>query len=347
MGSRLSENYLYHGTLGVTATPTALVATRPVHAVAAFRRDVLAGLSDPSKHIPCKYLYDKPGSLLFDKICELPEYYPTRTERAILTRHAGSISEQIGPRVALVEYGSGSSVKSRLLLDALAGPVAYVPVDISLRHLEASATRIARAYPAIDVLPVCADFTQPFGLPDFPREPSHAAVFFPGSTIGNFEPDAARRLLRQIARLVGNGGGLVIGFDLQKDPRVIEAAYNDRQGVTAAFNLNLLHRINRELDGGFDADRFEHHAVYEDRAGRVSISLVSKVRQSVSIGDDAFRFEAGEAIHTEYSHKYTLPQFQAMAASAGMGVHRVWTDPKQWFAVAHCVVEEQLSTQSH
>ncbi|WP_231954015.1 L-histidine N(alpha)-methyltransferase [Pirellulimonas nuda] len=323
----------------MSSTLSALVAPPPSRAAAAFRRDVLTGLSSRAKHIHCKYLYDRPGSLLFDKICELPEYYPTRTERAILTRHAASIARQIGPRAALVEYGSGSSVKSRLLLDAMIDPIAYVPVDISLRHLEASAAGIARAYPAVDVLPVCADFSQGFSLPDFPRPPSHSAVFFPGSTIGNFLPDAARGLLSGIARLVGVGGGLVIGFDLQKDPRVIEAAYNDREGVTAAFNLNLLHRINRELDGRFEVDRFAHRAVYQDAQGRVSISLVSRQRQTVEIGDASIAFEAGESIHTEYSHKYTLPQFEAMAASAGMGVHRVWTDPKQWFAVAHCVVE--------
>ncbi len=299
----------------------------------------MRGLSARAKNIPCKYLYDAQGSRLFDQICELPEYYPTRTEREILARYADEIAQQIGPRVALIEYGSGSSTKSGLLLDALIRPKAYVPVDISRNHLQASAERIARRFPAIDVLSVAADFTRPFSLPEFPREPSHIAVFFPGSTIGNFEPAAARTLLRNIANLVGVGGGLVIGFDLQKDPSVIEAAYNDPQGVTAAFNLNLLARINRELAGQFLVDQFAHRAVYEQREGRVAISLVSCVEQSVRIGQERIDFAAGERVHTEYSHKYTLPQFEAMAADAGMGMHRVWTDPQQWFAVAHCVVE--------
>lgn len=315
--------------------------TRPRRAPAQddFRSDVLNGLTGESKSLPCKHLYDRRGSELFDQICELPEYYPTRTELAILRRHADDIAAAIGPGVALVEYGSGSSVKTRLLLDALIDPIAYVPVDISAEHLRASADRIASAYGSIDVAPVAADFTQPFTLPELPRPASHAAVFFPGSTIGNFLPSDAQRLLVQIARLVGVGGGLVIGVDLQKDPDVIEAAYNDSAGVTAAFNVNLLERINRELDSDLDPAVFRHHAVYERAPGRVAISLVAEQDHTATIEEEPIAFSAGEAIHTEYSHKYTVAGFEQLASTAGFALRRVWTDPRDWFAVLHLVVD--------
>lgn len=316
---------------------TAVLDLEP--STATFLTDVLGGLRRRQKQLPCKYFYDRRGSQLFDAICELDEYYPTRTELAIMEQHAGEVAEQVGPGVALVEYGSGSSVKTRLLLDALQQPIAYVPVDISHKHLHAAADRIAGAYPDIDVLPVCADFTRPFALPAFPREPTHAAVYFPGSTIGNFEPHAARTLLENIARSCGQGGGLVIGVDLQKEPHVIEAAYNDAEGVTARFNLNLLHRINRELDADFQVDAFRHRAFYDRRRGRVEISLVSEERQRVEVQGETFEFERGESILTEYSHKYTPQQFAEIAAEAGLAARRVWTDPREWFAVIHLVVE--------
>lgn len=305
-----------------------------------FRADVLEGLTQSPKSLPCKHFYDQRGSQLFDQICELPEYYPTRTELAIMREHADEIAAAIGPGVALVEYGSGSSVKTRLLLDALPEPTAYIPVDISEEHLHAAAKRLALAYPAIDVVPVAADFTKPFDLPALPREASHSAVYFPGSTIGNFVPVEAASLLEQIARLVGTGGGLVIGVDLQKDTAVLEAAYNDAEGVTAEFNKNLLRRINRELDADVAIDGFEHRAVYDDHAGRISISLVAETPQTAVIEGEAIDFAAGEAIHTEYSHKYTIDGFAKLAASAGFQLHQAWTDPKQWFAVLHLVVED-------
>ncbi|MEQ8847158.1 L-histidine N(alpha)-methyltransferase [Botrimarina sp.] len=319
--------------------PSTLQARRAATRDADFRSDVLNGLTRRPKSLPCKHLYDRRGSQLFDKICELPEYYPTRTELAILRTHASDIAAAIGPRAAVVEYGSGSSTKTRLLLDALPDPVAYVPVDISAEHLHAAAARLSLAYPGLDVVPAAADFTQPFELPKLPRPASHAAVFFPGSTIGNLLPAEAQRLLGLIARLVGRGGGLVIGVDLQKEPAIIEAAYNDSAGVTAAFNLNLLERINRELDSDLNPSVFRHRAVYEPGPGRVSISLVAEADHTATIEEEPIEFAAGESIHTEYSHKYTTQGFARLAAGAGFALRRVWTDPSEWFAVMHLVVD--------
>ncbi|MEN0111122.1 MAG: L-histidine N(alpha)-methyltransferase, partial [Planctomycetota bacterium] len=277
------------------------------------RRDVLAGLAESPKRLPCKHFYDRRGSELFDRICEQPEYYPTRTELAIVREHADEIAAAIGPGVALVEYGSGSSVKTRRLLDALPSPVAYLPVDISAEHLGAVGERLAKAYPAIDVLPVPADFTRPIELPAMPRDPSHLAVYFPGSTIGNFTPGEAATLLRHIADLVGPGGGLVIGVDLRKDVRILEAAYNDAAGVTAAFNKNLLVRVRDELGADVDVDAFEHRATYDAEHGRIDMELVSLREQSFGVAGRCFRFAAGEAIHTEHSHKHTVEGFASVA----------------------------------
>jgi dimethylhistidine N-methyltransferase len=230
-------------------------------------------------------------------------------------------------------------VKTRYLLDALPQPVAYVPVDISGEHLELTAAELASDYPRIEILPVCADFTENFELPVATRATSHAAVYFPGSTIGNFMPDRANELLRRIATLTGRGGGLLIGIDLKKDIAKIEAAYDDALGVTAQFNLNLLRRINRELGGDFDLDQFQHRAVYNAALGRVEIDLVSRRAQRVSIAGESFEFTLGEAIRTEYSHKYSVDEFAALAASAGLSLHHHWTDPAESFAVLHLVVE--------
>ncbi|TWU00189.1 Histidine-specific methyltransferase EgtD [Botrimarina colliarenosi] len=304
-----------------------------------FLSEVRAGLSRPQKRLPCKYFYDQRGSELFDQICELDEYYPTRTELTITRRYAAEMAEQIGPRAALVEYGSGSSLKTRLLLDELIDPIAYVPVEICESHLVAAAERIGKRYPLIDVLPVCTDFTQAFALPTFPRMPSHAAAYFPGSTIGNFPPEAARRLLASIRQTVGAGGGAILGIDLQKPVKVLEAAYNDAAGVTAAFNLNLLERINRELDANFSLDDFEHRADYDPEHGRIDMLLVAQREHEVEIAGEPVRFRRGETIHTEHSHKYTLDGFTRLAARAGLTVRKAWTDPRDWFAVVHLVAE--------
>ncbi|MDE2197203.1 MAG: L-histidine N(alpha)-methyltransferase, partial [Gammaproteobacteria bacterium] len=239
------------------------------------REAVLAGLREPQKTLPCKYFYDQRGSQLFDAICELPEYYPTRTELGIMEVHAADMAAALGPRVLLVEPGSGSSLKTRLLLDHLPQPRAYVPVDISRAQLVTAADRLNRLYPELEVLPVCADFCQSFAIPAPRRRAARTIIYFPGSTIGNFEPPAAIQLLRQLRRLAGPAGGLLIGVDLRKERSVLERAYNDAAGITAAFNLNLLRRLNRELQSDFDLSRFCHRAAYNETEGRIEMHLVS------------------------------------------------------------------------
>jgi dimethylhistidine N-methyltransferase len=315
-----------------TLAPAAAFPTQFLH-------DVRVGLRQRRKRLPCKYLYDQRGSELFDQICELDEYYPTRTELAITRQYAGEIADQIGDGAALVEYGSGSSVKTRLLLDELTTARAYVPIDISREHLAAAAARIRESYPALAVLPVCADFTHPIELPEFPKRPTHAAVYFPGSTIGNFPPADAQNLLKSIRSTVGDGGGVVLGIDLQKPVEVVEAAYNDGEGVTAAFNLNLLERINRELGADFCIDDFEHRADYNVKHGRIDMLLVAQRDQVVEIAGEQVEFRAGETIHTEHSHKYTLDGFSELAAEAGLTLRKAWTDARRWFAVVHLVAE--------
>jgi dimethylhistidine N-methyltransferase len=319
-------------------SPSALLDFTPT--AEAFLGDVLAGLAKRPRHLPCKYFYDERGSRLFEEICGLQEYYLTRTELAIMRRHVGEMADQIGSGVMLVEYGSGSGMKTRILLDHLHAPVAYAPVDISREHLQWTADRLSLAYARLEVLPVCADFTEDFTLPVSEATPTHAAVYFPGSTIGNFHPEAACALLARIARICGSGGGLLIGIDLQKDPATLEAAYNDSKGVTAEFNLNLLRRINRELSGEFDLASFEHKAVYNPDHGRVELYLVSCRSQDIAIGSKSFRLEAGEPICTEYSYKYTIDGFAAMAADAGLTLRRSWTDENELFAVLHLAVAD-------
>lgn len=308
--------------------------------LARFRDEVWAGLAAPRKTLPCKYFYDARGSALFEAICELPEYYPTRTELEILERHAAAMAARLGGRCLLVEYGSGSSRKTRLLLDQLRDPAGYVPIDISRAALADSARALRAAYPGLEVLPVCADYTTELDLPQ-PRKPAaRRGVYFPGSTIGNFTPPQAQRFLAHMARIAGPGGGLLIGVDLRKDRATLERAYDDAAGVTAAFNLNLLARINRELGGGFALDRFEHRALYDERAGRVEMHLVSTAAQTVHVGGRAFRFERGETIHTENSYKYDLPGFAALATGAGLAIREVWTDPARRFSVQYLAGSE-------
>lgn len=299
------------------------------------RSEILGGLAASPKILRPKYFYDERGSKLFDAICELPEYYLTRTELGIMEASAADMANVLGARVLLVEPGSGTSMKTRLLLDKLHWPCAYVPVDISREHLIAAADRMNRYYPALEVLPVCADFSQSFALPA-PRLPAaRTVVYFPGSTIGNFEPAAAVALLKQLQQLAGRKGALLIGVDLNKDRGVLEAAYNDAAGVTAAFNLNLLTRLNRELNGDFKLERFQHRAPYNQAEGRIEMHLISLDDQTVHIAGETVRFGAGEAIVTEYSYKHTLPGFTALAAQAGWSVRKVWTDERRWFSVQY------------
>lgn len=300
-----------------------------------FRDAVLAGLSAVPKSLPCKFFYDAQGSALFERICEVPEYYLTRTEIAILETYAGAIAARIGPNARLVELGSGASRKVRILLDALEAPAAYVPVDISREHLRAAAEQLARDFPDLPVIAVCADYTRPFALPAMPGRPGRRVGFFPGSTIGNFEPEGVVAFLSHCAQLLGPGGEMIIGADLKKDPAVLDAAYNDAAGYNAAFNLNLLVRINRELDGNLALDRFEHVAFYNPDEGRVELYIKSRADQSVRLAGREFRFTAGEMIHTENSYKYAIPEFRALAARAGFLPIDAWIDRKELFSVQY------------
>jgi len=298
-----------------------------------FRYAVLAGLSRTPKSIPCKFLYDARGSALFEKICELPEYYPTRTECSILRRSAGEIAEHVGPDCQIVEFGSGSSTKTRILLDALRRPSSYVPVDISREQLRAAVSALVSRYHGLDIVAICADYTADDFVPALPGANGTRLAFFPGSTIGNFEPGEARRFLARCARVVGAGGALLIGVDLKKDEGILNAAYNDAAGVTAAFNLNLLVRMNRELGASFDVRRFAHDAFYSKAQGRIEIYIRSLERQVVSVAGRSFLFAPGERIHTENSYKYAIGEFQRLAEEAGFRPVRAWTDPQGLFSV--------------
>jgi dimethylhistidine N-methyltransferase len=296
--------------------------------------DVLRGLSLPQKNIPSLYFYDRRGSELFDAITRLPEYYPTRAEIAILEAHGAEMAAALGPGVRLIELGSGSAVKTDLLLARLEAPAAYVPVDIAREHLLAAAARIAADFPGLEVLPVTADFTEPFDLPEPKQRPVHRNVaFFPGSTIGNFPRAMAAALLRATRSEVGPAGAMLIGVDLEKDRRILEQAYNDAAGVTAEFNLNLLVRLNRELGANFDVAAFRHEAVWDETHSRIEMRLVSLRRQVVQLAGCSFGFAAGEILVTEYSHKYSLAAFRALAEANGFAVARTWTDPAGLFSV--------------
>jgi dimethylhistidine N-methyltransferase len=300
-----------------------------------FLEQAIAGLSSSPRTLPSKFFYDERGSDLFQEICELPEYYVTRTETEILLQHGTEIAESIGENAELVGFGTGAGVKTRMVLDHLQNVIAYVPVDISKQRLTESAEALSREMPALEILPVCADYLQPFELPTPSRVPAHIAVYFPGSTIGNMVPHVARHFLERVCRLCGHSGGLIIGVDLQKSRKVLEDAYNDSAGVTAAFNLNMLERANRELGADFDLSQWRHRAIYNEQAHRIEMHLVSEGTQTVHLGERAFDFDTGEKIITEFSYKHTIEGFRALAASAGFQLARVWTDPEKLFAVFH------------
>jgi L-histidine Nalpha-methyltransferase len=298
-----------------------------------FLKDVLDGLSLPRKRLSSKYFYDSAGSQLFDKITDLDEYYLTRAELAILRAHAGAMAARCGPGCLLIELGAGSLVKVRLLLDRLERPAGYVPVDVSGDHLRCAATELAGDYPDLDVRPVVADFMRPFEVP--PIRAERRVVHFPGSTIGNFDPPDADALLRHIAQLVGPGGGLLLGVDLRKDPAILEPAYNDAAGTTAAFNRNLLARINRELGGDFDLARFRHLSFFNIERSRIEMHLVSAADQVVHIGGRTFTFRTGESIRTENSYKYDVAELIERAAACGLQAEETWTDENRYFAVLY------------
>lgn len=294
---------------------------------------LLEGLRARPKHISPTFLYDARGSQLFDLICEQPEYYPTRTETAILEAHAQSLARTVGPRAQLVELGSGASLKTRILLDRLPDLAAYVPVDISRTHLMEAAGQIARSYRNLQVLPVCADFTLPFVLPKTRRPVARTVVFFPGSTIGNFDHDEAVDLLASMREIAGPGGGAIVGIDLVKDVPTLIRAYDDAAGVTAAFNLNLLTRLNREFGADFDLSGFVHDAVWNARERRIEMHLVSLREQIVQVADERIEFAAGERIITEHCHKYTVESFREQAQAAGWSLRQFWFDERHYFCV--------------
>ncbi|MCB1152187.1 L-histidine N(alpha)-methyltransferase [bacterium] len=298
-----------------------------------FLNEVLDGLSRPQKTLPSKYFYDEHGSRLFDEITHLDEYYPTRTEQAIMVQHADEIGSVLGAGTLLVEYGSGSSVKTRQLLEHTPDLAGYIPVDISKEHLLATAAELSADYPHLNITPVCADYTGVFELPIDRARVKHIVVYFPGSTIGNFTRSQAAVFLRHVAEVCGPGGGFLVGADLEKGTAILEAAYNDKKGVTADFNLNILRRINAELGADFELMHFRHRAFYNRPEGRIEMHLVSTREQEVHVGHATFRFAEGETILTEYSHKYRIEDFHALLATVGFVPRQVWTDARNLFSI--------------
>ena len=324
----------------MAAQTQAALRYAPVEADSPFLHDVIVGLTARPKQLPPKYFYDEAGARLFEEITALPEYYPTRCELATLRERAGDIARFFPEGSALIEFGSGSSRKVRIVLEAAPTIAAYVPVDISSEMLIQEAEELRRDYPRLAVLPVEADFTQPFVLPAAVAGMAHTG-FFPGSTIGNFEPHEACSFLRHAGNVLGRGAKLIIGVDLVKDARILNAAYDDAAGVTAKFNLNLLARINRELDGEFDLESFSHHAFYNSERHRIEMHLASRKRQKVRVAGRAIEFRAGETIHTENSYKYTLETFGALARGSGWNPAAVWTDAGGNFSV-HALAFEDM-----
>jgi dimethylhistidine N-methyltransferase len=313
------------------ASPVSFVDLQP--AAGCFLDDVLTGLGRSPKALSPKYFYDARGCGLFEAICELPEYYPTRTELALMRDHAADMAAQLGGGGLLIEFGSGASVKTEVLLRTLL-PAAYVPVDIAADALQASMARLATAFPQLPIIAVCADYMQPLRMPQLGRiKASHRVIYFPGSTIGNLTPAEAQEFLVRAHELAGKDGAMLIGVDLKKDAGLLHAAYNDAQGVTAEFNLNLLRRINRELAADFDLDQFRHVAFYNAAAGRIEMHLESLREQTVTVSGRSFVFGAGERMHTENSCKYSVAEFQRLAQASGFRPERVWVDAAQLFAV--------------
>ncbi len=302
---------------------------------AAMAIEVLAGLRASPRVLSPKYFYDERGSQLFEQITELPEYYPTRTEIGIMQANIGEIVERAGRQASLIEFGSGSSTKTRILLDHLQELAAYVPVDISRDFLLATVEQLAHDFPHIEMLPVFADFTQAFELPRPRLMPLKNIVYFPGSTIGNFAPARALDLLRVMAAAAKRGGGLLIGVDLKKDVRVLEAAYNDSAGITAKFNLNMLKRLNDDLQANFDLGNFRHEALYNEAESRIEMHLVSRIDQRFTVAGESFSMARGESIRTECSYKFDIREFAALAATAGFVTDAVWTDDQQLFSVQY------------
>lgn len=300
--------------------------------------EVIEGLNKFPKQLPSKLFYDEKGSKLFDEICELDEYYPTRTELKIMEGNIEEMSSLLGEGTLLVELGSGSSIKIRLLLNNIPGLAGYIPVDISEQHLINSAETLKEEYPHLDIYPLVADYTKIFEIPEIRNQYDHKAVYFPGSTIGNFTRTEAKEFLGRIAQIAGRNGGLVIGVDLKKDIKILEAAYNDKKDVTAKFNLNILSHINNELYSKFDLNKFDHFAFFNEKYGRIEMHLISKIEQSVRLNGSTINFEQGEHIITEYSNKYTIEEFAELAADH-FTVNKVWTDKNNLFSIQYLRVK--------
>lgn len=305
----------------------------PEHAEAL--RDLLRGLQREEKWISSIYFYDATGSVLFDRITELPEYYLTRTETAIMREHGADMARIVGPEALVIEPGSGAGEKIRLLLRALDSPVAYVPIEIAREHLRKSAALLNRDFPDLEVLPVWGDFTQALDMPEPERKARRRIVYFPGSTLGNFEPDDAAELLRNFARMVGEDGAALVGVDLAKEAALIEPAYNDSAGVTAAFNRNMLVHINRRFGADFDPEGFVHHAFYDRAQGRIEMHLKSLDEQTLHLGGQSIRIARGETIHTESSYKYSDQRFAALAKRGGFRLAKTWKDEDEMFSVRY------------
>lgn len=298
-------------------------------------KEAAAGLKREHKQLPSKLFYDEKGSQLFDLICELEEYYPTRTEIKIMKENIKEITGQLGKNILLVELGSGSSLKTRLLLDNLEDIAGYIPVDISAEHLLQSAEALKKEYGDIDIYPVVADYTKQFGIPEIKKDYTKIVAYYPGSTIGNFSPDEAKRFLKRIANLCGKNGGLLIGVDVKKEREILEAAYNDSKGITAEFNLNILERLNKDIGSDFKLDNFKHFAFYNEEEGRIEMHLVSQEEQSVRVNGSLIHISKGESILTEYSYKYSPEDFKELLYGI-FKVDKVWMDDEQLFSLQYC-----------
>lgn len=305
-----------------------------------FRDEVILGLGKTPKQLPCKFFYDSQGSELFSQICELEEYYPTRTELSIFQRYKDEIRNLIGEKALVIEYGSGGSQKIRMLLNMLDNPLAYMPIDISKDYLFADANKLAKDYPELEIIAVCADYTKSLTLPEVLVKFTKKVVFFPGSTIGNLDHEDAKNLLINTAHILKTGDGLLIGVDLKKDSKILNAAYNDEKGITAAFNLNLLTRINHNLNANFDLANFTHQAFYNELKGRIEMHIVSLKDQIININGIEIKINKNEAIHTENSYKYEIKEFQNLAQIAGFIATKVWTDPSNLFSVHYLTVKK-------
>ncbi|WP_441000390.1 L-histidine N(alpha)-methyltransferase [Fodinibius sp. SL11] len=297
-------------------------------------QEVIEGLRKDQKTLPSKYFYDQRGSQLFEEITELDEYYPTRTEMSIMRNNMPDIIRTLGSDIVLAELGSGSSTKTRLLLDHLSCITSYVPIEISEQYLAKVVQNLNQEYPDLQINPVCTDYTTPFQLPAISEPYNNIVFFYPGSTIGNFQPPRAKAFLKNLSTLMGPGDGMLVGVDLKKDINVLEAAYNDRQGVTAQFNKNILRHINRKLDTNFNLSKFSHKAFYNRQEGRIEMHLVSRINQTVAIEGQAFPFEKGESIHTENSYKYNIAEFENLV-STWFSVEKIWTDANDYFSIQY------------